>query len=101
MDNKSFYLALLGLFVLFYLLLGISKARGEEKQMTTCRLASHFLEGDTRICIFVGANHTQYREYVPYDAGECPREYQCPYRPNEKPFDLKSVIRSIKDQFRK
>ena len=58
MDNKSFYLALLGLFVLFYLLLGISKARGEEKQMTTCRLASHLLEGDTRICIFVGANHT-------------------------------------------
>ena len=101
MDNKSFYLALLGLFVLFYLLLGISKARGEEKQMTTCRPASHLLEGDTRICIFVGANHTQYREYVPYDAGECPREYQCPYRPNEKPFDLKSVIRSIKDQFRK
>jgi|TARA_A100001388_G_scaffold265293_1_gene237350 hypothetical protein len=101
MDNKSFYLALLGLFVLFYLLLGISKARGEEKQMTACRLASQLLEGDTRICIFVGANHTQYREYVPYDAGECPREYQCPYRPNEKPFDLKSVIRSIKDQFRK
>jgi len=30
---------------------------------------------------------------------ECPKEYKCPYRPNEKPFDIKSVIRSIKDQF--
>jgi hypothetical protein len=48
----------------------------------------------------VGANHTQYQEYVPYDAGECPKEYQCPYRPNEKPFILKNVIKSIKDQFR-
>ena len=71
------------------------------KKMTTCRLASQLLTKDQRICVFVGANHTQYREYVPIDAGECPKEYQCPYRPNEKPFDLKSVIRSIKDQFTK
>ena len=97
MDNKSFRLALLALAFALYILLGISEARGE---MTTCRLASQLLQGNTRVCVFVGANHTQYQEYVPYDAGECPKEYQCPYRPNEKPFILKNVIKSIKDQFR-
>jgi hypothetical protein len=51
-------------------------------------------------CVYVGANNTQYREYLPYDAGNCPRDYQCPYRPNEEPFDIKSVIKSIKNQFK-
>ena len=49
---------------------------------------------------FCRCNNTQYREYVPYDAGECPRQYQCPYRPNKKPFDLKNVVKSIKEQFK-
>jgi hypothetical protein len=88
---------MLTLFVVMYLFMGIVNA----KKMTTCRLASQLLTKSQRICVFVGANHTQYREYVPIGAGECPKEYQCPYRPNEKPFDLKSVIRSIKDQFTK
>jgi len=99
MDNKSFRLSLLALIVIAYLLLGVNEARGEK--MTTCRLASQILGNDQRVCVFVGANNTQYREYVPYDAGECPRQYQCPYRPNEKPFDIKSVVRSIKEQFTK
>ena len=94
-DRKSFYLALLTMLVVMYLFVGIVSAQ----KMTTCRLASQLLTKDQRICVFVGANHTQYREYVPVGAGECPKEYQCPYRPNEKPFDWKSVIRSIKDQF--
>ena len=98
MDNKSFRLALLAIAFLFYILLGISEARGE---MTTCRLASQILGNKQRVCVFIGANNTQYREYLPYDAGECPREYQCPYRPNEEPFDIKSVVRSIKEQFTK
>ena len=97
MDNKSFRLALLALAFAIYILLGISEAKGKT---TTCRLASQILGDKQRVCVFVGANNTQYREYLPYDAGECPREYQCPYRPNEKPFDIKSVIKSIKDQFR-
>ena len=94
-DRKPFCIAMLTLFVVMYLFMGIVNA----KKMTTCRLASQLLTKSQRICVFVGANHTQYREYVPIGAGECPKEYQCPYRPNEKPFDLKSVIRSIKDQF--
>ena len=69
-------------------------------KMTTCRLASQILGNNQRVCVFVGANNTQYREYVPYDAGPCPRQYQCPYRPNEKPFDIKSVVKSIKEQFK-
>ena len=98
MDNNSFRLALLAIAFLFYILLGISEARGE---MTTCRLASQILGNEQRVCVFIGANNTQYREYLPYDAGECPREYQCPYRPNEEPFDIRSVVRSIKEQFTK
>ena len=71
-----------------------------EKDITTCRLASQILQDKTRVCVYVGANNTQYREYLPYDAGNCPRDYQCPYRPNEEPFDIKSVIKSIKNQFK-
>ena len=97
MDNKSFRLALLALAFALYILLGISEARGE---MTTCRLASQILGNNQRVCVFTGANNTQYREYLPYDAGPCPRQYQCPYRPNKKPFDIKSVVRSIKKQFK-
>ena len=70
------------------------------QKMTTCRLASQLLQVSTRVCVFVGANDSEFQVYVPYDAGECPKEYQCPFRPNEKPFILKNVIKSIKDQFR-
>tara|TARA_A100001015_G_C14970475_1_gene704881 strand:+ start:1004 stop:1294 length:291 start_codon:yes stop_codon:yes gene_type:complete len=96
MDRKSFYLALLTIFVMMYLFAGIVNA----KKMTTCRLAKQVLVNKQRVCVFIGANGTQYNEYVPYDAGPCPRDYQCPYRPNEKPFDLKSVVDSIKNQFK-
>ena len=105
MDNKSFNLVILFLIICIYLFMGVQEARGQDKnsstqKMTTCRLASQILGNNQRVCVFLGANNTQYREYVPYDAGECPKEYQCPYRPNEKPFNLKNVIKSIKKQFR-
>ena len=99
MDYKRLFIKVLTFIIFFILFVFIAEANEEKKKMTTCRLASQLLQGDTRICVFVGANNTQYREYVPYDAGECPRNYQCPYRPNEKPFNLKNVIKSIKDQF--
>ena len=97
MDSKPFLLVLSTIIILMYLFAGIQEARGK---MTTCRLASQILGNNQRVCVFVGANNTQYREYVPYDAGECPKEYQCPYRPNEKPFDIKRVIKNIKKQFK-
>ena len=93
------------IFVLFYISFLIvnslvyAKDDTDTKKMTTCRLASQILTEKQSICLFVGENHTQYREDVPYGAGECPRQYQCPYRPNKKPFDVKSVVKSIKDQF--
>lgn len=90
--------------ILLLLLFPTASAREDDStsvEMTTCRLASQILGNNQRVCVFLGANNTQYREYVPYDAGECPRQYQCPYRPNEKPFNLKNVVRSIKEQFTK
>ena len=98
MDHKRFFLKIFTL-ICFAICFAII-VQAETKKMTTFRLASQLLQGNTRVCGFVGANHTQYQEYVPYDAGECPKEYQCPYIPNEKPFILKNVIKSIKDQFR-
>lgn len=77
-----------------------TKKKEKTVKMTTCRLASQLIVNNQRVCLFLGANNTQYREYMPYDAGECPRQYQCPYRPNENPFILKNVIKSIKKQFR-
>ena len=88
------------LILLLLLLLPTASAKEDDVKMTTCRLASQILGNNQRVCVFVGANNTQYREYVPYDAGPCPRQYQCPYRPNKKPFDIKSVVRSIKKQFK-
>ena len=75
-------------------------AFARDKEHTTCRLAKQLLEDKTRICVYVGANYTQWNEYVPIGAGECPREIKCKYRPNEKPFTLKNVIKSIKDSFK-
>ena len=97
-DHKRFFLKIL-IIICFAVLFAIV-FQAQAKKMTTCRLASQLLQGSTRVCVFVGANNTQYREYVPYDAGPCPREYECPYRPNEKPFNIKAVIRNIKEQFR-
>ena len=91
------------LILLLLLLLPTASAREDDStsiKMTTCRLASQILGNNQRVCVFTGANNTQYREYLPYDAGPCPRQYQCPYRPNKKPFDIKSVVRSIKKQFK-
>ena len=88
------------LILLLLLLLPTASAKEDNVKMTTCRLASQILGNKQRVCVFTGANNTQYREYIPYDAGPCPRQYQCPYRPNKKPFDIKSVVRSIKKQFK-
>ena len=64
------------LVLILLLLLPTAAAKEDDStsvKMTTCRLASQILGNDQRVCVFVGANNTQYREYVPYDAGECPR----------------------------
>ena len=70
-----------------------------EVKMTTCRLAKHLIVKDHMACVYVGANNTEYLINVPKEVGFCVKEYQCPYRPNTKPFNLKSIIKSIKDQF--
>ena len=88
------------LILLLLLLLPTASAKEDNVKMTTCRLASQILGNNQRVCVFTGANNTQYREYLPCDAGPCPRQYQCPYRPNKEPFDIKSVVRSIKKQFK-
>jgi|TARA_R110000824_G_scaffold310096_2_gene497408 hypothetical protein len=88
-------LIIISFICLFYLV-----AYSRDIQTTTCRLAKQLLLTEQRVCIYVGANHTEYRESVPLEAGECPREIRCKYRPNEKPFNLKNVVKSIKDSFK-
>ena len=104
MVNQRFCLTVLIVivFCILFSIVGFAKTEDDSTsvKMTTCRLASQILGNNQRVCVFVGANNTQYREYVPYDAGPCPRQYQCPYRPNKEPFDIKSVVRSIKKQFK-
>ena len=100
MVNQRFCLTLLIIIIFCILFAIVAFTKDNSTKMTTCRLASQILGNDQRVCVFVGANNTQYREYVPYDAGPCPRQYQCPYRPNEKPFDIKRVIKNIKEQFK-
>jgi len=89
-------------FLIFFCIISflVVVAIAREKETTTCRLAKQLLENKTRVCIYVGANYTQWNEYVPIGAGECPREIKCKYRPNEKPFTLKNVVKSIKESFK-
>ena len=75
-------------------------AYSRDIQTTTCRLAKQLLLTEQRVCIYVGANYTEYQEIFPLESGECPREIRCKYRPNEKPFNLKNVIKSIKNNFK-
>ena len=72
-----------------------------DREHTTCRLAKQMRSNNQHICVYVGANYTQWNEYIDMSAGnvDCPREIKCKYRPNEKPFTLKNVIKSIKDAF--
>jgi len=72
----------------------------QAQQMTTCRLASQSIHNDARLCVYVGANRTYYTNTVPYDAGVCPPQYSCVYRPNSKGFNLKNVVKNIKDTFK-
>ena len=97
MDHIVFNITLLVLAIIGFIVVCVATA--DEIKMTTCRLAFQVVEGDQRVCAYVGANNTRYDQYHPKVAGECPREYQCPYRPNEKPFNLKNVIQSIKESF--
>ena len=39
-----------------------------DKEHTTCRLAKQLLEDKTRVCVYVGANYTQWNEFVPIGA---------------------------------
>ena len=72
-----------------------------DKEHTTCRLAKQMKSNNQHICVYVCSNYTQWNEYIDMSAGnvDCPREIKCKYRPNEKPFTLKNVIKSIKDAF--
>ena len=94
--NFLYYFLIFFCIVSFLVVVAIAR----EKGITTCRLAKQLLEDKTRVCVYVGANYTQWNEYVPIGAGECPREMRCKYRPNEKPFTLKNVVKSIKDSFK-
>ena len=71
-----------------------------EIKMTTCRLAKQLIVKDTLACVYVGANNTEYLNNIPKEVGVCPRQYQCPYRPNTKPYNMKNVDKSIKKQFK-
>ena len=69
MDNQRLCLIVL-IIISFAVLFGIVVfARDNTTKMTECRLASQILGNKQRVCVFVGANNTQYREYLPYDAG--------------------------------
>ena len=68
MVNQRFCLIVL-IVITFAVLFGfVVFAKDTTTKMTTCRLASQILGNNQRVCVFVGANNTQYREYVPYDA---------------------------------
>tara|TARA_R100000234_G_scaffold1165_2_gene1011 strand:+ start:659 stop:952 length:294 start_codon:yes stop_codon:yes gene_type:complete len=94
-ENLIYYIIIAIVFSSLMILVAYSS-----QTMTTCRLAKQLIVKDTLACIYVGANNTEYLNNIPKEVGVCPREYQCPYRPNTKPFSLKNVIKSIKKQFK-
>ena len=75
--NLIYYLLLF--ICVFFLLAIVVLAR--DKEHTTCRLAKQLLEDKTKSLYIRWRNYTQWNEYVPIGAGECPREIKCKYRP--------------------
>ena len=62
MVNQRFCLIVL-IIIVFAILFGIVVfAKDNTTKMPTCRLASQILGSEQRVCVFVGANNTQYRE---------------------------------------
>ena len=59
--NLIYYLLL---FICVFTILGIV-VFARDIEHTTCRLAKQLLEDKTRVCVYVGANYTQWNEYVP------------------------------------
>ena len=52
---------------MYFSILGIV-VFARDKETTTCRLAKQLLENNTRVCVYVGANYTQWNEFVSISA---------------------------------
>jgi hypothetical protein len=72
-------------------------------EYVTCRLWKYTeskISG--KMCVYLGTNGTIDYHYVT-DGGsyrECPKQWQCPYRPNSKEkISIKDILKSLSDGF--
>ena len=70
--NWLYYFLIIFCVVSFLLVVAFAR----DREHTTCRLAKQMRSNNQHICVYVGANYTQWNEYIDMSAGnvDCPRE---------------------------
>jgi hypothetical protein len=71
----------------------------DKKKFTTCRLAGKKVYGDTKFCIYRGANGTYEQLSVPrFEL--CVREFQCKYSPRGKKETIQDIMEALERSMR-
>ena len=71
----------------------------EKKKFTTCRLAGKKVYGDTKFCIYRGANGTYEQLSVPrFEL--CVQQFQCKYSPRGKKETIQDIMEALERSMR-
>jgi len=71
----------------------------EKKKFTTCRLAGKKVYGDTKFCIYRGANGTYEQLQVP-KFEICVRQFECVYSPRGKKETIQDIMEALERSMR-
>ena len=71
----------------------------DKKKFTTCRLAGKKIYGDTKFCIYRGANGTYEQLQVP-KFEICVRQFECVYSPRGKKETIQDIMEALERSMR-
>lgn len=71
----------------------------DKKKFTTCRLAGKKIYGDTKFCIYRGANGTYEQLQVP-KFEICVRQFECVYSPRGKRETIQDIMEALERSMR-
>ena len=71
----------------------------KKKEFTTCRLAAKKVYGDTKFCIYRGANGTYEQLSVP-KFELCIGQFECEYSPRGKKENIQDIMEALERSMR-
>ena len=71
----------------------------QKKEFTTCRLAGKKVYGDTKFCIYRGANGTYEQLQVP-KFELCVKQFECEYKPRGKKETIQDIMEALERSMR-